>query len=78
MEIPERKLIRLAETIQEQLTLLRGCRYGEVLSRIGGLMQRVEELHALRGRLTHCLGRNWHAATESVADSVSQALRELP
>lgn len=78
MELTQRKLIRLAEKIHNQLRLLQGSRYGEVIRRTTCLMENLEQLRRTSNLLAVCLGRNWNAAAEEMTDRVVQNLRDLP
>ena len=78
MELTQRKLIRLAEKIHNQLRFLQGSRFGEVIRRTGHLMENLEQLRHTSNLLAICLGRNWNAAAEQMTDRVVQNLRDLP
>ena len=78
MQIPERKLIRLAEAIHQQLQGLQGNRYGEVMRRTRSLIESIGELRRFNDLLTICLGRDWNAAAGNVTDRIVQALRDIP
>jgi hypothetical protein len=78
MELPQRKLIRLAEKIHHQLQLLQGSRFGEVIRRTGHLMENLEELRRTSNLLAICVGRSWNVAADQMTDRIAQNLRDLP
>jgi hypothetical protein len=78
MELTQRKRIRLAEKILQQLQLLQGSRYGEVIRRTSHLMENVEQFRRTSDLLAICLGRNWNAAAGQMTDRIVQNLRDLP
>ena len=77
MQIPERKLIRLAERIHHQLQGLHGSRHGDVIQRTRGLADKLAELRLGGDHLAVCLRRNWNAAASDVTDRIVQNLRDL-
>jgi hypothetical protein len=78
MELTQRKLIRLAEKIHNQLRLLQGSRYGEVMRRTTCLIENLEQLRRTSNLLAICVGRNWNAAAGQMTDRLVQNLRDLP
>jgi len=78
MKLTQRKLIRLAEKIHNQLRLLQGSRFGEVVRRTAQLMGNLGQLRRSGDLLAVCLGRNWNAAAEQMTNRITQNLRDLP
>ena len=78
MQIPERKLIRLAEELHQQLKGLQASRYGEVIRRTRCLIESTGQLRRFNDLLMICLGRNWNVAAGKVTDQIVQSLRDLP
>ena len=78
MPIPQRNLLRLAETIRRQLVLLRQGRYGEVAHRTRDLADEFARLRRLSDLLAICLGRGWEAAAATLSDRIAQGLHSLP
>jgi hypothetical protein len=78
MELPQRKLIRIAETIHHQLQLLQVARFTEVIRRTVHLMENMDEVRRTANLLAICLGRKWNTAADQMADRIAQNLRDLP
>jgi hypothetical protein len=77
MDIPRRKLVRLAEVIRQQLLLLQGSRYTEVMQRTHHVAESMDRLRRDSGLLAICLSRNWYAAAGQVTERIAQNLGGL-
>ena len=78
MEIPQRKLTRIAEGILRQLRLLQRGRYREVIQQTRQLIEDLNHFCRLSDLLSACLDRDWNAAAADVTDRIAQNLRDLP
>jgi len=78
MQISERKLVRLAERIHDQLKHLQASRYSDLVHRIDRLIEDVDGLRPVSDRLVFCLGRGWNAACDSLTDRLRQGVSDLP
>ena len=78
MELTQRKLLRLAEKIHQQLQLLQGSRYGELIRRTHDMIENLGQLRRTNDLLAICLSRNWNAAAGQMTDRIVQNLRDLP
>jgi len=78
MNASERKYVRLAGEIQQQLQKLKDHRIGEVQSTIPELLDSTERMKAARRKLIVCAKHGWKAAETKVLRDLESALHEFP
>ncbi|MCY2928825.1 MAG: hypothetical protein NTV86_04900 [Planctomycetota bacterium] len=78
MDATERKMFRVAETIQGQLRLLQRNRCQDAIRRIAGMVESFDNLRRANDLLAVCLSRGWNAAASQITDRVGRGLTDLP
>ena len=78
MNLSNRKLVRIASRIRDQLLTLKQSKQRQVQSTATGLIEPMNRLTRIRRKLNLCEICNWQAAGEKVLRQVEAALRDVP
>jgi len=78
MALSDRQIMKIALAIQNQLAGVRLRQYGRLSEEIGKVTTSLSELQNVRGKLSHCSRRRWHAAARSLFDQTQRILAYLP
>lgn len=78
MELTNKQLIKIAETIRDQLKLLGNHRYGEVQRLIYTVSNHQGQLEMIRKALDKSIYKNWEAATRKLTHNAQRIIHDLP
>ncbi len=73
----ERRLVHIATAIRDQLILLKARRLTEVGSQIESFITNLDQLNAIRRKLSSCVAHQWVAAGNTLAGQAVRIVNEF-
>ena len=78
MNVTERELVGIAESIRQQLLLFERNRQRLVQGKLGCVIDQIQRFEAIRRKLAKCDARGWRAAAGKVMREIESASRDTP
>ena len=78
MELTDKQLVRIAETIRNQLRLVSINHYCEIQRLIYTVVSHQGQLEMIRKGLDKSVGRNWTSATKKLIANTDRIVRDIP
>ena len=78
MELTDKQLVRIAETIRDQLRLVSINHYREIQRLIYTIVSHQEQLEMIRRGLDKSVSRNWTSATNKLNTNIERIVRDIP
>jgi len=78
MELTDRQLIKIAESIRGRLGVLKNQRYSDVQRLTQNVSSNLQQLQTIRQGLGKCIRSNWEGATAKLMSRLQRILHDLP
>jgi len=78
MELTEKQLVKIAESVRDQLKLLQNHRYREIQRLTKTINSYYEQLEVIHRGLGKSINKNWRAATVKLTANIQRIIRDAP